>query len=162
MSLMSADAAAFPLDDLAVRRCRILSDSFARLLGRPLLADLPANDHALARALYDAPVVIVSHGIEVDPVFWFANRTAQRLWELDWSAFTRMPSRQSAEPDERTIRDALLQRVAIQGFIDDYQGVRISSRGRRFRIASAVVWNLHDGHGERVGQAATFAHWSYV
>jgi hypothetical protein len=159
---MSAGAASFPLDAVAIRRCRILSDSFARLLGRPLLPDLPADDLAAAQMLYDAPVVIVSHGCEADPVFWFANRTAQRLWELDWEHFTRLPSRRSAEPDEQSTRDALLQRVATHGFIDDYRGVRISATGRRFRIERAVVWNLVDPQRVRIGQAATFASWEHL
>lgn len=47
---------------------------------------------------------IVSHGTETDPVFWFANRAAQGLWEMDWARFTRTPSRLSAEPDERATR----------------------------------------------------------
>jgi predicted DNA-binding protein (UPF0251 family) len=53
----------------------------------------------------------------------------------------------------------LLERVAAQGFIDDYTGVRIAKSGRRFRIQRATVWNLVDSSGRRVGQAATFADW---
>ena len=167
MSSMSADATSFPrealpLDEQGVRRCRILCDSFARLLGRPLLPGLPADDRALAQALYDAPVVIVSHGIEADPIFWFANRTAQRLWELDWARFTRMPSRQSVAADEHQDREELLRRAREHGYIDDYRGIRISASGRRFRIEDVILWNLTDDAGRRVGQAATFAQWSFL
>ena len=144
------------------QRCRVLAHSFAQLLGRPLLPDLPTDGQALAQALYEAPVVIVSHGTEVDPIFWFANRTAQRLWEADWLTFTKMPSRTSAEPDEYRDREALLRRAAEQGYIDDYRGVRISASGRRFRIEDVVLWNLTDEQGRRRGQAATFAHWSFL
>lgn len=162
MDLMSATVSDFPLDGHAVRRCRILCDSFARLLGRPLLPGLPSQDRALAQALYDAPVVIVSHGTEADPLFWFANRTAQRLWELEWERFTRLPSRLSAEADERTTREALLRRAEEHGYIDDYRGIRVSASGRRFAIEDVVVWNLTDEHGQRVGQAATFAKWTFL
>jgi MEKHLA domain len=148
-------------DDVA-QRCRVLAHSFAHLLGRPLLPDLPSDDRALARALYEAPVVIVSHGTESDPLFWFANRTAQRLWEMDWPTFTRMPSRLSAEADERSTRELLLRRAQEHGYIDDYRGVRISAKGRRFRIEDVVLWNLTDERGLRIGQAATFAQWSYL
>lgn len=162
MTVMSPIVAPFLTHAPTLHRCRILCASFARLLGRPLLARIPVDDRALGQALYDAPVVIVSHGTEPDPVFWFANRAAQRLWELDWERFTRLPSRLSAEPDERTTREALLQRVAAHGFIDDYGGVRVSATGRRFRIAQAVVWNLVDAQGMRIGQAATFASWEHL
>ncbi|HEX3133007.1 MAG TPA: MEKHLA domain-containing protein [Planctomycetota bacterium] len=147
-------------DDIA-RRCRVLADSFAHLLGRPLLADISADDRTLARRLYEAPVVIVSHGNESDPLFWFANRTAQRLWEMDWSHFTRTPSRLSAEADERAMRETLLRRAEENGYIDDYRGVRISASGRRFRIEEVILWNLADERGQRIGQAATFAHWTF-
>ncbi|HTU26422.1 MAG TPA: MEKHLA domain-containing protein, partial [Pirellulales bacterium] len=50
-------------------------------------------------------------------------------------------------------------RTASQGFVDDYQGIRISSTGRRFRIEQAVVWNVLDVTGAKVGQAATFSRW---
>ena len=162
MDRMSAAVSNFPLDGHAVRRCRILCDSFARLLGRPLLPQTPTDDRAVAQALYDAPVVIVSHGIQADPIFWFANRTAQRLWEVDWPTFTSMPSRKSVEPDEHVAREGLLRRAAEHGYIDDYRGVRISASGRRFRIEDVVLWNLTDDQGQRIGQAATFATWTFL
>ena len=162
MDRMSATLSDFPLDGHAVRRCRILCDSFARLLGRPLLPQVPADDRALAQALYDAPLAIVSHGTEPDPIFWFANRTAQKLWEMEWERFTRLPSRLSAEADERATREALLRRAEEHGYIDDYRGVRVSASGRRFAIEDVVLWNLTDEHGQRVGQAATFARWTFL
>lgn len=149
-------------DDLVVRRCRILTESYARLLGRPLAPGLPPDGPALARALYDAPAVIASHGTEADPVFWFANRAAQALWEMDWERFLRTPSRVTAEPDERAPRDALLRRAAERGYIDDYRGVRVSASGRRFVIEGVVLWNLTDERGVPFGQAATFAEWRYL
>ena len=49
--------------------------------------------------------------------------------------------------------------MARDGYIDDYAGVRVSSRGRRFRITQATVWNLVDAAGVLHGQAATFDRW---
>ena len=98
----------------------------------------------------------------MDPVFWFANRTAQRLWEVDWPAFIRMPSRQSVEAGEHDDRERLLARAKVHGYVDDYQGVRISASGRRFRIQNVVLWNLRDEHDQPAGQAATFADWTFL
>lgn len=136
-------------------RLALIADSYARLLGQPLLA--PQED--IAVALWEAPRVIVAHGTEADPVFFYGNRLALRAFEMDFSAFTRLPSRFSAEPLARDERARLLERVSRDGFIDDYAGVRISAQGRRFRIEQAVVWNLIDGAGCCHGQAATFTHW---
>ena len=57
-------------------------------------------------------------------------------------------------------RDALLKRVSEQGFIDDYQGVRISNTGKRFLIEDAVVWNVIDSAGKFRGQATALYKWS--
>ena len=53
-------------------RLPLLAESYRRLTGRLLVpsgADLP-------RALWEAPRVIVAHGSEPDPVFFYGNRLA--------------------------------------------------------------------------------------
>jgi hypothetical protein len=104
--------------------------------------------------------VIVAHGSGPDPVFFYGNPAALRLFEATFAQFTAMPSRLSAEPVLREERERLLARVRAHGFIDDYSGVRVSLSGRRFRIARATVWNLADATGEVHGQAATFTEWT--
>lgn len=136
-------------------RLTLIADSYARLLGQPLVA----TQDDVAVALWEAPRVIVAHGTEDDPVFFYGNRLALQVFEMDFAAFARLPSRFSAEPLAREERARLLERVSRDGFIDDYAGVRISAQGRRFRIEQAVVWNLIDSEGCCHGQAATFSSW---
>ena len=136
-------------------RLALIADSYARLLGQPLV---DAQDD-LADALWRAPRVIVAHGTEADPVFFYGNRLSLQTFDMDFASFTRLPSRYSAEPLAREERARLLERVSRDGFIDDYAGVRISASGKRFRIERAVVWNLVDRAGGHHGQAATFSHW---
>lgn len=136
-------------------RLALIADSYASLLGQPLVAT--RDDVALA--LWEAPRVIVAHGTETDPIFFYGNRLALQAFEMDFAAFTRLPSRYSAEPLARDERAALLARVSRDGFIDDYAGVRVSAQGRRFRIERAVVWNLIDLDGSVCGQAASFTDW---
>jgi PAS domain-containing protein len=135
----------------------LLADSYHRLLGLPLIEPAPGAD--LGRLLYEADFVLLSHGTEPDPRFNYANRAAQDLFGYSWQTFVGLPSRLSAEPVAREERDRLLRRVADQGFIDDYAGVRVAADGRRFRIEQAVVWNLLDEVGTLQGQAACFHHW---
>ncbi len=139
------------------QRSRILSiaDSYRRLTGRPLVS---AESEPIA-ALWSAPLAIVAHGTEPDPIFFFGNAIALSLFEMDFAAFTHLPSRFSAEPLLREERAHLLERVARDGIIDDYAGVRISASGKRFRISNASVWNLEDASGAAAGQAAAFAEW---
>ena len=136
----------------AQARIGLIASSYRRLLGRDLLPD----GHGTLSALWAAPQAILAHGLGADPVFFFANRAALAAFETTASAVITMPSRLSAEPVAREERQALLDRVAAHGFIDNYAGVRISAKGRRFTIAQAVVWNLIDAAGERRGQAACF------
>lgn len=140
----------------------LLCSSYLRLTGRPLIAqeqgDMP-NDALLAESLYAADVAIVSHDTAADPIFNYANLQAQTLFGYDWERFVRLPSRLSAEPMLREVRAALLQRVARDGYVDDYAGVRVTGDGRRFMITRATVWNLHDAEGVYRGQAACIHDW---
>lgn len=135
----------------------LVAESYRRLTGRDLVSPAAAD---VAEALWQAPRVIVAHGTEPDPIFFFGNALALDRFETGFDAFAAMPSRLSAEPIERSERQALLDAVTRDGSIDDYAGVRISATGRRFRIEQATVWNLIDAHGAVHGQAATFDRWT--
>lgn len=130
-----------------------IATSYHALTARHLVP--PSDD--IVTALWHAPEAIVAHGTEPDPIFFFGNETALRLFEMSFEDFTRLPSRLSAEPVARDERARLLDRVTRLGIIDDYAGIRISSTGRRFHIANAAVWNLTDTQRNPAGQAASFA-----
>lgn len=142
-----------------VARAELLLESFARLVGRELIAP-GGSPTARAERLYRAPFVVVAHGVEADPILNYGNAAAFALWEMDPDAFTRTPSRLTAEPMHRDERARLLERTARDGYVDDYAGIRISRTGRRFRIEQAIVWCLTDASGTARGQAATFERWT--
>jgi len=141
--------------ELSEARLALITASYLRLTGKSLLE--PAPGETLAEALWNAPRVVVAHGTQADPVFFYGNRLALQLFEMSFDEFTRLPSRYSAEPLAREARARLLERVTRQGFVDDYAGVRIAKSGRRFMIENATVWNLLDADGNHHGQAATFS-----
>lgn len=136
----------------------LLEFSFHNFTGESLIGrgGTDLTDAELAEALFYLPQAIVSHGVEADPVFRYANRAALDLWEMDWDSFIRLPSRMSAEPtaDIQSDRDGLLKAALQKGWIDHYAGVRISSTGKRFEIRDTVLWNVVDPSGVRHGQAA--------
>tara|TARA_R110002096_G_scaffold24760_8_gene77960 strand:- start:8041 stop:8517 length:477 start_codon:yes stop_codon:yes gene_type:complete len=142
-----------------IEQSRIILDSFAKCVGRELIARTgdPKSD---ATALFEAPFVVASHDTREDPVLNFGNRTALTLWEAKLEEFLQMPSRLTAEAPLREERARMLRQTAEQGYIDDYKGVRISLTGKRFLIEKALVWNLTDASGELAGQAATFSNWT--
>ncbi|MCC6141638.1 MAG: MEKHLA domain-containing protein [Nitrospira sp.] len=140
---------------------QLLLESFRRWTGRELLLRTGSSEDQ-AQALFAAPFVVVSHGAESDPILNYGNQTALDLWELPWAQLTRTPSRLTAEPMNRDERARMLAVAEAQGYFAGYRGIRISSTGKRFLVEDATVWNVVDGQGIRVGQAATFARWTMV
>lgn len=135
-----------------------LRHSFHALTGRDLI-DPDLSPEAAAKALFDAPFVVLSHNTATDPILTYGNLTALNLFALTWEELIQMPSRLTAEAPNRTERARLLAEVTARGFIDDYSGVRIARTGQRFLIEQATVWNLSDAEGRPCGQAATFQAW---
>jgi len=136
----------------------LLTDSYARLVGAPLVP--PGTD---ADWLYrEAPFVVVAHGTDQDPKFIYANKAAQNCFEYSWEEFMSLPSRLSAEAPDWAQRQALLEEVARNGFLSGYRGLRVAKSGRRFIIEDGVVWEFVDREGMRYGQAATFLSWRDV
>jgi hypothetical protein len=141
------------MDNLA----ELLTSSYATLVGGRLVPDEVSD---VAAWLYDAPFGLLAHDTSPDPVFVYANRTAQEHFEYGWDEFVGLPSRLSAGEEDRNARAALLDAVRRQGYTDDYRGPRVAKSGRRFWIDDVTVWNLITPGSERVGQAALIRRWS--
>jgi len=140
---------------------QLLLDSYRHWIGNDLIERTPDAEQQ-ARTLFEASFVVVSHGVEPDPILNYANQTALDLWELSWDRFIKTPSRLTAEPDERAERERLLTQARAEGYYDGYRGVRISSTGRRFRVEQALIWTVIDSARRPIGQAATFSQWSHL
>jgi len=147
--------------DFVIAHTACLTRSLKHWTGRELWPGV-SNSIELAQKVFEGPFVLVSHGMEADPILNYGNRTALALWELSWEELTLMPSRLTAEAPNREERARLLAAVTRDGFIDDYSGVRISKSGRRFHIARATVWNLLAENGKPCGQAAMFDRWEFL
>lgn len=143
------------------RQSALLAQSFERLVGRQLI-DVPSTSPNFAERLFDAPIIVVSHGIQDDPILNYGNASALRLWEMTWSELTSTPSRLTAEPANQLDRAEAMDRVKHIGFTEGYSAVRISKSGKRFRIEDTVIWNVVSADNTYQGQAATFANWTFL
>jgi hypothetical protein len=145
-------------------RLELIVSSFKNLLKHDLVA--PNTD--AKTALWETNRVVLAHGTQTDPIFFYANKAALDLFNANAADFIRTPSRYSAEPVERAERQRLFDRVQEHNYIDDYAGVRITFpkserfQRRRFEIRNAIVWNLLDEAGDLHGQAATFDQWEWL
>ncbi len=136
----------------------LLTGSYARLVGTPLVR----QDKDASWLYREAPFVVLAHSTDPDPNFIYANKAAQACFGYSFEEFLALPSRLSAEPTDRAQRRALLEKVARDGFLSGYSGVRVAKSGRRFIIEDGIVWELIDRAGMRHGQAATFGSWRDV
>lgn len=144
-----------PENSYLAAHAELLIASYLHWTGKELVKLAHAGEDKY-RALFQAPYGIVSHNTDGDPVFNYANQVALSAFEMSWEDFTCLPSRKSAERVNRAERERLMARVSKYGFIDDYQGVRISATGKKFMIDDATVWNIVDKKGQYYGQAAVF------
>ena len=152
------------LAEPSVSLAEAMAHSFANLTGDSLVQELDDSSSRgdIAEAMYDAEAGLLCHDGATDPRLIYANRAAQQLWKLDWDALVGMFSRLSAEPDERQSRAQMLAQAARDGFVTNYQGVRIASDGQRFRISGATVWDVTSSAGVTLGQAAVLPDWEFL
>ena len=169
MTTADASAPAPWLTPAAQTRAVCLLTSYRRAFGRPLIAGLAADapPQGLAQELFASDAVVLAHdGADPNgdpgPRLIYANRAALRLWQRPWAAMVGMPSKLTAEPDERASRRQALITAQAQDAIEGYRGIRIDSRGRRFQIEGARLWTLRDGTGLACGQAARFSRWWWL
>ncbi|MGH8559991.1 MAG: MEKHLA domain-containing protein [Methylococcales bacterium] len=130
----------------------ILRTSLRHWSGQDLVESEMGSREA-AEYLYNAPFALLSHDTGADPMFNYANRIAQKLFGMNWSEIIGMHSRCSTEPENQEGWDRLLQAVSNRGYVDHYQGVRISRNGRRFLVSNTIVRNPIGPDGKFYGQA---------
>jgi PAS domain S-box-containing protein len=147
--------------EFLARHTRLLCDSYRHWTGMRLIEHDPQSPEGV-RELLEAPFAVASHNTQDDPVFNYANNAALRLFGMTREEMMGLPSRYSAEPMAREERAHLLERVAQNGYVDDYSGIRIAKSGLRFVIRNAVVWNVIDEQGIYKGQAALIRDWTPV
>ena len=153
-------------DPLMVAHASVLIRSHHQATGKELvpLKLLQEDPVTAAKELFFLPDrIVVSHGTQSSgegPVLNYGNSAALKRWAASWEQLTAMASKYTAEPVEQSERQAFLQQVLDQGFVDNYVGVRIALDKTRFRMLDGCVWNVRvpefDG---LVGQAATFSRW---
>ena len=118
--------------------------------------DSLSEDQRLAWLHSHAPYALLAHGTEADPLFYYANEQALASFKYPRDQFIGMPSRFSASPLDREMRQTLLEQVTAKGIAHGYSGYRVDCAGQAFMIHQGSVWTLLDEAGARCGQAALF------
>ena len=113
-------------------------------------------DERLAWLHSHAPYALLAHGREADPCFMYANEQALASFKYPREHFIGMPSRFSASPLDRAVRQTLLEQVTADGIAHGYTGYRVDYHNLPFVIHEGSVWTLLDEQGVACGQAALF------
>jgi hypothetical protein len=136
---------------------QLLDDAYRHWTGQGLPAPESITGTERLHWLHEhAPYSLLAHGTEDDPRFFYANKQTLACFKYDLSQFLGMPSKFSASPLDRAMRQTLLEQVTANGIAHGYSGWRVDRDGNSFMIYEGKVWTLIDEHGEHRGQAALF------
>ena len=142
----------------------VLLQSHQRAFSRPLIASAQSDQSKglLCQNLFACGFPVLAHGTEQDPKLSYANAAALQLWEISWNELIGMPSRLTAPNSERRERNTALGQAKRLDAVQNYRGIRISRKGRRFMINKARIWTLWDAEERICGQAACFSDWWWL
>ena len=145
-------------------RAAVLLLSHQRAFSRPLIASAQPghSKRLLCQNLFACGFPVLAHGMEQDPKLSYANAAALQLWETRWNELIDMPSRLTAPNSERRERSNALGQAKRLDAVQNYRGIRISRKGRRFMINKARIWTLWDAEEQVCGQAACFSDWWWL
>lgn len=141
-------------EDELQTRTRWLLRSYRKWAGEDLIPLASDDDAARAQALFVAPIAVLAHDRQPDPLCIYANAAALAAFELTLAEAPAYATSRTVEPAAREERRGALDRADEVGLVRGYSGVRVSTSGRRFRIHDGRIWTVLDDDGHRVGQAA--------
>jgi hypothetical protein len=135
----------------------LILQTHQKFFGRPLIR--AQGSRLAAQELFVLDQVVLCHNGADDPCFIYANRAALMLFKRSWDEMVGLPSRLSASQQQRLDRQKFLNQVKQKDWVEGYGGERINSKGERFQIRGARLWNLIDAEDHYRGQAACFSNW---
>jgi len=113
-------------------------------------------------ALNEAKFVLISYGLEEDPIFNYANLRALSLFGYEHLAFLQLPNRETFVPEATAGRIGQSVRVEHEGVLSDYRGTRLTKAGKPIVIDDGVVWQLIDNLGRVHGYATQLNSWHFL
>lgn len=126
---------------------------------------LKSDPFEAAKSLFfDSTKIVLSHGIQNDkegPLLNYGNVAALSQWDASWEELTTMPSKYTASDQDREQREKFMKTVRDVGFVDNYSGVRVNTKGESFQISDALVWNIVIDN-VKLGQAACLREWERI
>ena len=152
------------LNKESLKRISLLLDSYNDSFGEPLVT-FPTSMPSLIEkgiVVFNLEFPVIAHDASEDPRIIYANKSALQLWGRDWNKMIGIASKLTTPIEERHHRKKILNDVTKNNPIKNYKGIRMNSKGEKFAIQNARIWNLENKKEGTCGQAATFDCWHHV
>jgi hypothetical protein len=119
--------------DIMVAHASNLIKSYYQVTGGKELVSLKILEKdptEAAKLLFFLPDrVVLSHGtqsIDEGPILNYGNSIALKRWGASWEELTNMPSKHTAEAGLQSARETFMNKVSMDGIVDNYSGIRIA------------------------------------
>jgi hypothetical protein len=102
-------------------------------------------------------VAILSHGNQSDPIYNYVNAAGFRVFRWPEDVYYQLPSRKSAPEGSARQQRAKVIDATVAGditLIDE--AVRVRYPNATVTLRDAILWNVYDDNGYRVGQTVLF------
>ena len=100
---------------------------------------------------------VLSHGNQTDPIYNYVNAAGFRVFRWPAEDYYRLPSRKSApEGSARQQRARVIDDTVASDITYIQEAVRVRYPNATVTLRDAILWNVYDDAGYRVGQTVLF------
>lgn len=100
---------------------------------------------------------VLSHGNQTDPIYNYMNSAGFIVFRWPEERYYKLPSRYSApEGAIREEREAEIKKTVAKDVTYIVEAVRVRYRNDTVTLRDAILWNVYDDDGNRVGQTVLF------
>mmetsp|Transcript_17266 Transcript_17266/g.49473 ORF Transcript_17266/g.49473 Transcript_17266/m.49473 type:complete len:235 (-) Transcript_17266:773-1477(-) len=100
---------------------------------------------------------VLSHGNQTDPIYNYVNTAGFRVFRWPAEVYYRLPSRKSApEGSARQQRAKVIDDTVAEDITYIEEAVRVRYPNDTVTLRDAILWNVYDDGGYRVGQTVLF------
>ena len=100
---------------------------------------------------------VLSHGNQSDPIYNYVNAAGFRVFRWPEEVYYQLPSRKSApEGAARNERAKVVDNTVAGDITNIAEAVRVRYPNAKVTLRDAILWNVYDDDGYRVGQTVLF------
>ena len=100
---------------------------------------------------------VLSHGNQSDPIYNYVNAAGFRVFRWPEEVYYQLPSRKSApEGAARNERARVIDNTVAGDITYIEEAVRVRYPNATVTLRDAILWNVYDDDGYRVGQTVLF------